>query len=182
MGYNKYNGRKMALGGIMAAVSIVLMLLSAVVPTMSYGLPALCGVLTTLVVIECGDRAALLMYGAVSILSLLLLPAKESAVVYLLVFGWYPVAKRRIESINKPVLEWGLKLAAVAIPVAVGSAVAIAMFGLEALFGEDIAGWMIPLLYIAAAAVFVVYDIALTRLISAYLNAIRPKILPRWFR
>ncbi len=41
---------------------------------------------------------------------------------------------------------------------------------------------MIPLLYIAAAAVFVVYDIALTRLISAYLNAIRPKILPRWFR
>ena len=51
MGYNKYNGRKMALGGIMAAVSIVLMLLSAVVPTMSYGLPALCGVLTTLVVI-----------------------------------------------------------------------------------------------------------------------------------
>src|SRR5699024_5757664 len=102
MGYNKYNGRKMALGGIMAAVSIVLMLLSAVVPTMSYGLPALCGVLTTLVVIECGDRTALLMYGAVSILSLLLLPAKESAVVYLLVFGWYPVAKRRIESINKP--------------------------------------------------------------------------------
>ena len=115
---------------------------------MSYGLPALCGVLTTLVVIECGDRTALLMYGAVSILSLLLLPAKESAVVYLLVFGWYPVAKRRIESINKPVLEWGLKLGGCSDPSRCRFGCRDRDVGLEALFGEDIAGWMIPLLYI----------------------------------
>ena len=108
MGYNKYNGRKMALGGIMAAVSIVLMLLSAVVPTMSYGLPALCGVLTTLVVIECGDRTALLMYGAVSILSLLLLPTKESAVVYLLRLRMVPRSpKGGSKASTSPVLGMG---------------------------------------------------------------------------
>ena len=182
MGYNKNNGRRMALGGVMAALSPVLMLLSAVNPTVGYGLPALCGILTTLVVIECGDRTALLMYGAVSILSLLLLPSKESAIIYLLVFGWYPIAKRRIESLNKSVLEWVLKLVVVAVPVAIGSIAAIALFGLQAFFGPDIAGWMIPLLYIAAMAVFVLYDVALTRLISAYLNAIRPRILPRFFK
>ena len=176
------SGFRMALGGVMAALSLVLMLLSAVIPTMSYGLPALCGVLTTLVVIECGDRTAALMYAAVSILSLLLLPAKESALIYLLVFGWYPIAKRRIESLNRRVLEWVLKLGLVAVPVAVGSAGAVALVGMEAFFGREIAGWMIPLIYLAAAAVFVLYDIALTRLISAYLSVIRQKVIPRFFK
>lgn len=176
------SGFRMALGGVMAALSLVLMLLSAVIPTMSYGLPALCGILTTLVVIECGDRTALLMYGAVSILSLLLLPSKESALIYLIVFGWYPIAKRRIESLNRQVLEWIIKLVVVAIPVTVGSIGAVALVGMEGFFGSDIAGWMIPLVYLAAAAVFVLYDIALTRLISAYLSTIRPKVMPRFFK
>ena len=45
------NSRQMAFGGILAAVSLVLMLLSSVIPVMSYGLPAIAGFLTTLVVI-----------------------------------------------------------------------------------------------------------------------------------
>ena len=122
------------------------------------------------------------MYGAVAILSLLLLPSKESAIIYLLVFGWYPIAKRRIESLNKTVLEWVLKLIVVAVPVIAGSLWPSLCWGYRRFFGPDIAGWMIPLLYIAAMAVFVLYDVALTRLISAYLNAIRPRILPRFFK
>ena len=37
------NSRQMAFGGILAAVSLVLMLLSSVIPVMSYGLPAIAG-------------------------------------------------------------------------------------------------------------------------------------------
>ena len=40
-------------------------------------------------------------------------------------------------------------------------------------------GWMISLFYLAVAAAFVIYDIALTRLISAYLSYIRPKFLSK---
>ncbi len=171
--------RRMALCGVTAAVSLLLMFLTTVFPVMSYGLPALCGVLTTLIVIECGDRMALTMYGAVSILSLLLLPSKESAVVYLLLFGWYPVAKRRIESLRKPVIEWLLKLISMAVPIGIGSAAAIAVLGVAGFFGPDITGWLIPLFYLAVGVVFVFYDIALTRLISVYFSVIRPKYLSK---
>ena len=176
---SSFHAKQMALCGMTAAVSLLLMLLTAVFPVMSYGLPALCGVLTTMIVIECGDKMALTMYGAVSILSLLLLPSKESAVVYLLLFGWYPVAKRRIEMLRRPVLEWVIKMISMIVPVGIGSAAAVAVLGFEGFFGADMTGWMIPLFYLAVAAAFVIYDIALTRLISAYLSYIRPKFLSK---
>ena len=121
------NSRQMAFGGILAAVSLVLMLLSSVIPVMSYGLPAIAGFLTTLVVIECGDRMAAVCYGAVSILSVILVPDKESALLYLILFGWYPIVKRHIEKLRKPVLEWALKLVCMAVPVGAASVVAVAV-------------------------------------------------------
>ena len=110
----KNNSRLIAFGGIMAALSLVLMLLTAVIPVMDSGLPAICGFLTTLVVIECGEKFAGVCYGAVAILSLVLVPSKESAILYLILFGWYPIAKRRIEMLRKPVIEWVLKMCGVA--------------------------------------------------------------------
>ncbi len=182
MAKKQVNSRQMAFGGIMAALALVLMLLSSVIPVMSYGLPAIAGFLTTLVVLECGDRIAAVCYGAVALLSMVLVPDKESALLYLILFGWYPIVKRYIEMLRRPLLEWVLKLACMAVPVGIASAAAVWLLGLGAVFGEGMGVPLIALFYLAAAAAFVLYDIVMTRLISAYLAVLRPRYLSRFFR
>ena len=81
--------------------------------------------------------------------------------------------------LRRPVLEWVIKMISMIVPVGIGSAAAVAVLGFEGFFGADMTGWMIPLFYLAVAAAFVIYDIALTRLISAYLSYIRPKFLSK---
>ena len=182
MAKKQVTSRQMAFGGSIAALALVLMLLSSVIPVMSYGLPAIAGFLTTLVVLECGDRIAAVCYGAVALLSMVLVPDKESALLYLILFGWYPIVKRYIEMLRKPPLEWALKLLCMAVPVGAASAVAVALLGLGAIFGEGIGVPLIAAFYGVAAVAFVFYDIVMTRLISAYLSVLRPRYLSKFFQ
>lgn len=180
MARSDQNSRLVAFGGIMAALSLVLMLLTAVIPVMDYGLPALASILMVMVVIECGDKTAWICYGAVSILALLLVPNKESALLYLVLFGWYPMAKRQIEMrISKRPLEWTLKMLAMILPVSAVSIAGIRLMGLEQFFGEAVSPMIITAFYLAACAAFVLYDLVLTRLISAYFSVIRPRYISK---
>ena len=84
------NSSKTALGGIVAALSVTMMFLTAVIPTLTYALPAAAGVLLIIVVIDVDKKWAFGVYAAVSLLSLLVLPDKEAAVMYVFFFGHYP--------------------------------------------------------------------------------------------
>lgn len=163
----------------MAALSLVLMLLTAVIPIMDYGLPAICGFLTTLVVIECSERMAGICYGAVAVLSLVLVPSKESAILYLILLGWYPIAKRRIEMLRKPVVEWVLKILCMAVPVGIASGAGVYLLGVEGFFGEVLSPAVIAVFYLAVIVAFVIYDLALTKLITAYMAVLRPRYISK---
>lgn len=52
------NSSKTALGGIVAALSVTMMFLTAVIPTLTYALPAAAGILLMIVVIEIDKRWA----------------------------------------------------------------------------------------------------------------------------
>ena len=74
---------KCAIGGIVAALSLVLMISVAIFPFMEYALPAVAGALTIFMVIETDKKWAFGVYTTVAILGLLLVPNKEVAVMYL---------------------------------------------------------------------------------------------------
>lgn len=142
-------------------------------PTMQLTVIAAAGILSAAMLIEGGVKWALLMYGAVSILSALLLPDKSSAVFYILFFGHYPIIKYEIERIRSLWISWAVKLAAG------GVCVALIIWILGAFFPEwefDYAGWIIAVL---CMAVFVLFDVALTRLLGWYQYRIRPKLYRR---
>ena len=61
---------------MIAALSVTIMLSTAVIPYLTYALPAMAGVLLVLMVIEINKSWALCTYVAVSILSFLILPDK----------------------------------------------------------------------------------------------------------
>ena len=103
------NSAKTALGGIVAALSVTLMFLTSVIPTLTYALPAAAGILLVLMVVDVDKKWAFGVYATVSILSLLVLPDKEAAVMYVFFFGHYPILKAILEGRLHGVLLWVLK-------------------------------------------------------------------------
>lgn len=92
----------MALGGVMAALAVVIMSLGGLIPIATYVSPMLCAVLLQIVMQSCGVRIAWAWYGAVAILSLLLSPDKEAAAVFVFL-GHYPILKPRMDGLR---LHW----------------------------------------------------------------------------
>jgi hypothetical protein len=82
----------MALGGMMAALAVVIMCLGGLIPIATYVCPVICTLLLSVVLKRCGKRDAWAWYGAVSVLCLLMAPDKEAAAVFLFL-GYYPIVK-----------------------------------------------------------------------------------------
>ena len=102
----------MALGGVLAALAVVIMSLGTIIPIMTYACPVLCMFLAQLILRLCGSRIAWAWYGAVAALSLLLAPDKEAAAVFA-ALGYYPLVKPRLEKTRLPWLWKGLLFNAV---------------------------------------------------------------------
>lgn len=96
-----------ALGGVMAALAVVIMSLGGLIPIATYVSPMLCAVLLQIVMQSCGVRIAWAWYGAVAILAVLLSPDKEAAAVYVFL-GYYPILKPRMDGLHLPWLWKGL--------------------------------------------------------------------------
>ena len=88
--------RRIALGGILAALACVIMGMGGLIPVATYVVPMLCIFLLQFVFRSCGGRIAWAWYGAVAILGLLLCPDKEAAAVFL-ALGYYPIVKPRLD-------------------------------------------------------------------------------------
>lgn len=85
-----------ALGGILAALALVLMNLGTLIPVATYTCPMLCALILELVRRICGNRIAWAWYGAVAILSVLMAPDKEAAAVFAFI-GYYPIVKPKLD-------------------------------------------------------------------------------------
>ena len=102
----------MALGGVLAALAVVIMSFGTIIPVATYVCPAICMLLGQVVLKICGGRVAWAWYGAVALLSVLLAPDKEAAAVFA-ALGYYPMVKPRLEKMKFPWLWKGLLFNAV---------------------------------------------------------------------
>lgn len=161
---------KVAIGGLSAALSVVLLFLTSIAPYMTYAIPAAASLLIVIIVIEIDKKWALGVYTVVSMLALLLLPDKEAAVLYVMLFGCYPILKQIFESKLPRPVSWVLKF--VFFNAAVLSAYAIITFVFKIPFDEtgEFGKASLLGLLLAGNATFWLYDIALTRLLTAYLR------------
>ena len=90
---NYSEAKRIALGGMLGALAMVIMCLVGLIPVATFVCPVLCMILCAIVLLLCGKRIAWAWYGAVSILSLLLAPDKEAALVFCFL-GYYPIVKQ----------------------------------------------------------------------------------------
>lgn len=89
----------MALGGMLAALAVVIMSLGGMIPIATFVCPMLCILILRVVVRLCGSRVAWAWYGAVALLSLLLGPDKEAAAVFVFI-GYYPILKPKFDQMK----------------------------------------------------------------------------------
>ena len=76
--------RVLALGAILSALAVVVMMLGGLIPAATFCCPILAGFVLIPVLFEGGAAMALCAWGAAAILSLLLGPDKEAAMLYAL--------------------------------------------------------------------------------------------------
>lgn len=100
------NTRKIAFGGVMAALAVVIMCLGGLIPVATYVCPLLCMMVLNFICKTCGKRIAWAWFGAVSLLTVLLGPDKEAAGVFLFL-GYYPIIKNWFD--RKPI-NWLWKM------------------------------------------------------------------------
>ena len=86
------SSRRIAVSGMMVALGAAVMLLGGVIPIATFCCPAIAGLALIPLVFDCGRAYALSAYGAIALLSLMLCPDKEAALLFCFL-GYYPVVK-----------------------------------------------------------------------------------------
>ncbi len=172
----KTRTRAVAFGGVITALALTLMLLAGVLPTASYSLAALAGMLLVPLVIEFGITTSMSAFIAVGLLSMLLLADKEAGILFCCVLGWYPIAKAPIEKIKSNWLCWALKLTVFNLAVVGFYFISTRLF-FAAGFEDTVLGkYSIPALWGLGNIAFIVYDIALSKLIVVYMRRLHERL------
>ncbi len=177
----KTRTKAIAFGGVLSGLAVVLMLMTGLFPFAEYSLPAMAGALLIAMVIEYGYRRALLCYLAVAILSLILAPGKEAAVLFAGFFGYYPILKGKFETIKSRAGEWILKLVVFNAAVVLSYLIFIFVFQGQAVLEEfgEFGQYGAVLFLVAGNGVFLLFDLALTRVIGMYLHVLQPRFLKK---
>ena len=163
--------KKLVVAGVLAALSVIILYLGCAIEVLDLTMSAIVSLLVVVIVIEMGYIYAWLTYIATAILSILLLPQKSPAIFYACFMGFYPIIKSYLERINSALARWIIKLV-------VGNAALALMFILMSLFLPDEfeGGWLMLVTYLLGIIAFLMYDVALSKLITLYFVRIRDRI------
>lgn len=127
-----HQAKSVALGGMLAALALVVMCLGGLIPVATYVCPVLCMVLLSIVLQLCGKRIAWAWYIAVMLLCLLLAPDKEAAVIFAFL-GYYPIIKAVLDGWR---LSWLWKLLLFNVMIFLAYSVLIYLLGIDQVVSE----------------------------------------------
>ncbi|PHV69756.1 hypothetical protein CS063_14270 [Sporanaerobium hydrogeniformans] len=175
-----------AFGGILTAVSLILLYLTRLLPTNTLTLLALLSFIPPIALMEKGLKTAILVYICSSMGSLLF-ASPHISLLYILFFGMYGIIKGFIERINKSFVEIVLKL------VVFNMTFLITFFLAQGILGIDLETIFATLLsrlaslglhstssfvfiYLLLQPAFLIFDYALTLLVGYYDDYIKKYI------
>ena len=158
----KTNSKQMAMGGVFAALALVIMNLGGLIPVATYTTPVICMLLLKFVLQSCGRRVAWAWCGAVAILGLLMSPDKESAAVFAFL-GYYPIIKPKLEQTKG---KWLWKLLIFNVSMVLLYSILIRLMGVAAVTGESegLGKTLLIVLLILGNVTFIALDRMLTLL------------------
>lgn len=150
-------------------------MLLAYFPYFTYAIPAFAGALFFVINIEAGRKWAVFSYIASAVI-VLISCEKESAMLFVGFFGYYPVLKGIFEEYLKPTLSWLVKLVLFNIAAVISYLIIVFVFGIPFFEGELTASVFLGIMLFLGNIVFVIYDLGLTRIISYYIAVLHPRV------
>ena len=161
--------KRLTLSALFSAVSTALLALASLTEIADLAISMLASAVLVLAIIELSEKWGFMIYAVTSTLSLILLPSKFIAAVYLVFTGLYPLIKRRFDRFPTAI-AWLFK--ALYFNASLTSALLIARF----VFAIDTyAGWMLVLYFATANLTFVLFDFTIKRLTLVYLVRYRKR-------
>lgn len=162
------NTKRLAFAALMAALGVVFMYVGALFEILDISTSAMASICVLLVLTELGMRYAWMTFAVTGVLSMILLPTKFAAILFVGFLGFYPMAKAFFEQKFR-----GWKCLVFKILLLNGCTVLL-LLGAR-LFATE-APWFEAVMLLLANFVFVIYDFALTRLLGAYIFVWRKKL------
>lgn len=161
--------KDIALGGILTSISIIILYLSSIIPINTLTLLTLTSCLVAIAIIHSSIKLGGLVYATTSIIGFLILPT-NIIISYILFFGLYSIIKNFIEKSKNILKEIILKLISFNILFIIGYTVFSSFIG-------DINLSISPIIFIILAEIgFLIYDYALTLIITFYLSRIKNRL------
>lgn len=164
------NTKRLTVSAMISALSVTLLYLGSFIEVLDITMAVTASLFSAVMVIEYGKGAPWSVFGVTSVLSLILLPQKLPALMYALFFGYYPIIKEYVEKIRNKLVSWIVKLFIFSFATAL-------LLLLSKLFLAETdmpAGALMTAIFlILSAAMLILYDVALTRMISYYIIKLR---------
>jgi hypothetical protein len=156
--------RSITISALLTALAVAFLYIAAVIPTGQLGVVAAASLFTAAAVIESGPVSAVFVFVASGALGAVVSPNKPLILLYALFPGYYPIVKCFAERLKRKAAVWLVKLAAF------NAAFAVARLALGGLLLASVhIGHKTAVIFLAGNAVFVLFDIGLTRLIGLYI-------------
>ena len=154
------------------------MLLGGVIPLATFCCPAMAGLALIPLALDCGRNYGLSAWAAVGLLSLMLCPDKEAALLFVFL-GWYPVLKWPLEmKLRRPWPRRILKLAMWNLAIAAMYSLIFFVLRLDQIMADyqDMTRIMLALTLLLGNVTLAVYDVLLGRFALVYVRRFRSKL------
>ena len=159
---------KIAFCGVISAL-IVSVMAASLIPNITFAVPAIAGLLVIPVFAEAGALYAVFCFIVSAPLSFFICD-KTSWVLYIALFGYYPILKPYVERIKNSVLKWILKLL-------LFNAAALICYAVEILiFTLHFKPWLLAVVFAAGNIAFVLYDVAVSRVAALYYSRLHDRV------
>ena len=168
---------KAALGGIIAALSVSVMLLTYISPVLVYTVPVFAGMFLLVIVEEIGYQWGIGTFAAVSLLSVFMIADKEAAVFYTMLFGYYPILREFISGkIKNRLILFLIKLFVFNVSLFVAIAVCSYVFHIDYSEFSEGGKIMMAVYIIMMNAVLFLYDLLIAKFTLLYKNKLQKRI------
>jgi len=166
------SSKKIVLGGILSALSLIFLFAANVSPLFDLCLTVIASFAMFIGIIELGRKWAFIMYVVVSVLGFLIVPKQAPLLIFVFFLGYYPLIKSIAEQRRKRSVEYIIKFCV----LNAASIICLILFK-GILFPDTEVTPVMGVLYIIASnVIFIIYDKAITRLITVYTYKFRQKL------
>ncbi|MBR6386594.1 MAG: hypothetical protein IKS03_10840 [Ruminococcus sp.] len=168
---------RVALGGIVASLCLIAMFLAGILPAFYLILPMIAGLLMMIIATEVSTSWALLTYIAVGLLSLLITADKEAALIFIMLFGHYPILRFYLQKMHFKAVRFLIKIIIFNICVLSFFYITVYIFGIREMIEQfDEFGKYGGLIMLSVCnIIFVLYDYNLGMFWYLYKKHLMPK-------